>query len=404
VLRIAVVESAPKGGLLQYAAQLADGLASRGHTVDLVTARDNELIHRDSKQDWGGVGPLPSTGARMHDVLVAAMPNPSEPPTGWRYLVRRARIAVRLVRASARTMWELRRGHYDVAILVDDLNISLAALGALVLVSLPGGPRIAAICHEPRPRNRWAGSEEFYVESGPLYAILSRFYRRLDLVLLHGERSREEFVATWRAKRTAVIPHGDERLVSGEPAPPADEERVLFFGDWRRAKGLPELMRAFEQVEQRRPGARMTIAGMPSPDGDPDAVRAWAAERPATVEVIDRYLDLAEVPALFARSRVVATPYVAGSQSGVVHLAMTAGRAVVASDVGELPQAVGDGVTGRIVPAGDVGALAAALEEVLADKDLAARWGDAGRRRAIEEFGWERVAEQVEAALTGKGV
>ena len=386
-MRLAVVESAPKGGLLQYAAQMADGLAARGHDVDLVTARDNELLGR------------PRGGARMRDVLIAAMPNPSEPPTGWRYVVRRAGIAIRLVRAALRTVWELRRGGYDAAILVDDLNIPLAAAGALLLAALHGGPRLAAVCHEPRPRNRWEG-EDLYVESGPLFAILGRLYRRLDVVLLHGEKSRDEFVSTWSPRGvTAVIPHGDEQLVGGDPEPLGDEERVLFFGDWRRAKGLPELLKAFEIVEAARPGARMTIAGTPSPDGDPAAVRAWAAARPATVEVIDRYLDLEEVPGLFARARVVATPYIAGSQSGVVHLAMTAGRAVVASDVGELPEAVRDGVTGRIVPAGDVEALARALEEVLGDRSLAERWGAAGRKRAEDDFGWDRVAEKVEEAL-----
>jgi starch synthase len=96
---------------------------------------------------------------------------------------------------------------------------------------------------------------------------------------------------------------------------------------------------------------------------------------------------------------VVAAPYVAGSQSGVVHLAMTMARAVVASDVGELPHAVADGVTGRVVASGDSAALADALEQVLGDAALAERWGNAARRRVLEEFGWERVAERVERAL-----
>ena len=384
-LRIAVVESAPRGGLLQYAAQLADGLAGRGHAVDLLTARDSEAVGR-------------LRAARLRGVLVAAMANPSEPPTGWRYLVRRAGIAIRLSRASLRTIAELRRGRYDVAIAVDDLNVALAAAWWLVAAVLPGGPRLVAICHEPRPRNRWAG-EDVYVRSGPLFSLLARLYARMDLVLVHGERSREDFLATWPPTRVETIPHGDEGMVSGDPAPMGDEQRILFFGDWRRAKGLPELLEAFDLVTERLPGARLTIAGTPSPDGDPAAVRAWAAERVDRVELREGYVPFEDVPGHFARARVVATPYVAGSQSGVVHLAMSSARPVVASDVGELPEAVLDGRTGRIVPAGDVPALADALVEVLGDRELAQRWGEAGRRRAVEELGWEGVAEQVEAHL-----
>jgi starch synthase len=46
-----------------------------------------------------------------------------------------------------------------------------------------------------------------------------------------------------------------------------------------------------------------------------------------------------------------------------------------------------------------VRALAAALEEVVSDPALAERMGARGRKRVLDEFGWERVAERVEAAL-----
>jgi glycosyltransferase involved in cell wall biosynthesis len=384
-MRLAVVESAPHGGLLHYAAQLADALAARGHHVDLITARGNELL--------GRTGP-----ARMRAVLVAPLPRPSEAPSGLRYLVRRSVIAGRLGRASARTIWELRRGTYDAALLVDDLDLSLTAGAALLLALVPGGPALVAICHEPRPRNRWAGGE-LYATSPVLYALLRRVYARMDLVVTHGERSRAEFARTWPPVPLAVIPHGDERIIAPEPPPPADEERILFFGDWRRAKGLHELLAAFDLLARRRPAARLTIAGTPTPDGDPALVRRWAADRSAQVEVIDHYVALDAVPGVFARARVVAAPYLAGSQSGVVHLAMTMARAVVASDVGELGQVVADGETGRLVPAGDVEALAAALEEVVSDPALAARLGAEGRKRLLAESGWEHVAERVETAL-----
>jgi glycosyltransferase involved in cell wall biosynthesis len=384
-MRLAVVESAPYGGLLHYSVQLADALAARGHDVDLVTARRNELVGRTG-------------AARMRAVLVAPVAHPSEPPSGMRYVVRRATVAARLARSYARVSWVLCRGRYDAALLVDDLAVSLAVALTLVLTVLPGRPILAAICHEPRPRNRWT-PRELYATSPALSMLLRRLYARMDLVFLHGERSRAEFARTWRAPRLAVIPHGDERLLGGEPPAPADEERVLFFGDWRHAKGLHQLLEAFDLVCERRPQARLTIAGTPYPDADPARVRRWAAQRAEQVEVIDRYVPLEDVRGLFARTRVVAAPYLAGSQSGVVHLAMTLGRAVVASDAGELGRVVVDGQTGRVVPAGDVPALAAAIEAVIADPALATALGAEGRRRVLEESSWERVAERVEHEL-----
>jgi glycosyltransferase involved in cell wall biosynthesis len=138
---------------------------------------------------------------------------------------------------------------------------------------------------------------------------------------------------------------------------------------------------------------------VPTPDSEPDRVRAWAAGHDGRVTLIDRYVPDAEVRGLFAAARVVATPYVAAAQSGVVHLAMTMARPVVATDVGDLPSVVEDGVTGRIVPSGDVDGLRRALAQLLGDPQLAHRLGDAARARTLSEFTWEQVAARVDSAL-----
>jgi glycosyltransferase involved in cell wall biosynthesis len=105
------------------------------------------------------------------------------------------------------------------------------------------------------------------------------------------------------------------------------------------------------------------------------------------------------VPAVCARARVVAVPYLVGFQSGIVHLAMTMGRAVVASDVGDIGSAVADGETGLLVPPGEPAALADALERIVSDPKLAERLGAEGRRRVLSGSSWESVAERLEGEL-----
>lgn len=385
-MRLAVVETSPHGGLLHYAVQLGDALARRGHAVDLVTSRGNELARRTYAARWRAVLTPPVRSVRT-------------PGSGPAYLVRRAAVAVRLARAWARVVWESRRGGYDAVITGSDVALLPAAVGALALTGLPGRPAVAFVCHNVRPFNRWAG-ENLYASTGPSAVLLRRIFARFDLVFVHGERSRAEFEATWPPVPLAVIPHGDERVLAGDPSPPAREERILFFGDWRKVKGLSVLMAAFDELARRRPSVRLTIAGTPAPaDYDADAVRRWAAGHGDRVRLVDHYVPIEEVPAVFGQARVVVTPYLVGYQSGVVHLAMTMGRAVVSSDVGDLASVVADGETGRVVPPGDAEALAVALEEVVADYELAARLGAAGRARVLERSSWEVVAERVEAAL-----
>jgi glycosyltransferase involved in cell wall biosynthesis len=385
--RIAVIETTPYGGLLHYAVQLGDALAERGHEVDLIVPRGNELVgHRGA--------------ARMRAVLTPTVRWTEETtPNRLGIFVRRAGVAIRLARSWTRILFEARRGRYDFALVNSDIGLTLTASGALALTALPGGPRVVRIHHNVRVYNRWGGEDLF--KSPPLLkAVLRRLVPRFALVFVHGEQAQSEFTELWPNVRTAVIPHGDERIFAAERPPPAQEERILFFGEWRKVKGLPALMEAFDELAARRPSARLTIAGMPAPqDTDPEAIKRWAARHGERVKVIDRYVPLQNVPALFGEARVVVTPYVVGYQSGVFHLAMTMGRAVVATDVGDLGSAVIDGVTGRIVPPGDTSALSTALEEVASNPELATRFGAEGRRRMFERSGWETVAAQADQAL-----
>jgi glycosyltransferase involved in cell wall biosynthesis len=384
-MRIAVVETMSYGGLLHYGVQLADALAERGHDVDLIVTRENEL-----------------SGHRGAATMRAILPPPVAPARSDRtragYLLRRARVAARLSRAWLRIGREARAGRYDAVVFTLDLDLWLAAAGMLALSHRPHRPLLAAVSHNVRPYNKQSG-EDLHVSGGALARLLTRLYPRLDLVLVHGERSRREFEATWPPARLAEIPHGDEGIFAkGAAPPPATEARVLFFGDWRKVKGLTVLMDAFDLLAARRPEVRLTIAGQPAPaDFDPAAVSAWAARHDGRVEVIDRYVEMDEVPAIFGRARVVVTPYLVGYQSGVLHLAMTMGRPVVTTNVGDLPAALGG--SGRVVEPGDPAALADALEELAFDGALAERLGTGGRERVLAESSWAAVAERVDAAL-----
>jgi glycosyltransferase involved in cell wall biosynthesis len=385
-VRIAIVETAPLGGLLHYAVQLGDGLAERGHDVELIVPRDNELAeHRGA--------------ATMRAVLTPPVRGSDAPPSNRiGRVVRRAGVALRLGRAWSEVVWRANRGDFDVVVLNPGLHLSLSAFGALTLGVVPHRFKIANVAHNVEGLDRFAAEGERRRVS-ITRAILRRALARFDLVFVHGERSRRVYRERWPSTRVAVIPHGDERIF-GDAPPPADEERILFFGDWNVVKGLPVLMEAFDLLIAERPGVRLTIAGTPYPrDIDVDGIERWARGHGDAVELIGRYVALEEVPGVFGRARVVVTPYVAGFQSGVIHLAMTMARAVVTSDVGDLSSAVRDGETGLVVPPKDPGRLSEALATVVSDPELAQRYGLAGREKVLADSGWEQVAAEAEAAL-----
>ncbi|NNF26335.1 MAG: glycosyltransferase [Gemmatimonadetes bacterium] len=81
--------------------------------------------------------------------------------------------------------------------------------------------------------------------------------------------------------------------------------------------------------------------------------------------------------------------------------AMAAGKPVVASDVGGIPDAIEDGVVGYLVPPGDEQALADRLVTLLADPLLRATMGEAGRRRIRDRFSKESAMRSLLAVYRG---
>ncbi|HEV2038138.1 MAG TPA: glycosyltransferase family 4 protein [Candidatus Eremiobacteraceae bacterium] len=79
--------------------------------------------------------------------------------------------------------------------------------------------------------------------------------------------------------------------------------------------------------------------------------------------------------------------------------AMAAGKPVIGTSVGGIPEMIEDGVTGLLVPPADEQALAAALGSLLTEPALSARLGSAGRQRVTEQFTQDQQLEAVTAIV-----
>jgi glycosyltransferase involved in cell wall biosynthesis len=87
----------------------------------------------------------------------------------------------------------------------------------------------------------------------------------------------------------------------------------------------------------------------------------------------------------------------------VVMEAMACGRAVVATDAGDVPCLIEDGKTGFVVPRGDEAALLARIITLMTDHDLCRRMGEAGRVKAERQFGLDRLVSETLAAYRAMG-
>ena len=176
-----------------------------------------------------------------------------------------------------------------------------------------------------------------------------------------------------------------------DPARPS----VIFVGRITRQKGVPVLLRAAAALD---PAAQLILCA-----GQPDTAELAAEVEGLVAELRAARSGVIWIPEMLPKRAVIqllthATVFACPSlyePLGIVNLeAMACGTAVVGSAVGGIPEVVRDGETGLLVPPGDPGALAMALNEVLGDPVRAAAYGQAGRERAVAEFGWQAVAAQ----------
>jgi glycosyltransferase involved in cell wall biosynthesis len=190
----------------------------------------------------------------------------------------------------------------------------------------------------------------------------------------------EQLVEDVRGERpTATFTaYSDLSAFTAEPLAPLPERpTVVFVGALERYKNIEGLARAWRQLAPRVPDARLLLVGSGS---QRDVVEKLRAEFPGRVEH-DPWLDPPEVARRLDEATLLVLPSWPEGLGRVVIEAFSRGRGVVATDGGGIPDLVSNGVEGFLLPPYDDDALAAKLEEILRDPELAARLGAAAHTR-----------------------
>lgn len=175
------------------------------------------------------------------------------------------------------------------------------------------------------------------------------------------------------------------RLVGDAPA-------ILYVGRLVRWKGVQYLIEALTYPATA--GAHLLIAG----EGEyRERLEARARECGVAPRVhFLGYIPPEELAAYYALADVVAVASYANETFSIMAAeAMACARPVVGSRFGGIPEVIVDGETGLGARPEDPADLAEQLGRVLANPALAARFGAAGRARALELFTWEAVTTRV---------
>jgi len=229
-----------------------------------------------------------------------------------------------------------------------------------------------------------------------------RFFDRMDGIIAPSKELADLTVALGTgARKVRYLPNGVDASVfhpdrSGAPCRErygirADEALLLCPRRLVEKNGCIYLARAMGRIVRRLPGVRVLFVG----DGPERAPITRELEAAGCLDraVFARSIPNAEMPGYYAAADVVVTPSLIEATSISVLEAMATARPVVATRVGGLPALVEHGRTGYLVGPGDEAELAARICDLLADPACRTRMGESARRRVLDSFTWDRIAE-----------
>ena len=359
VLNILHVFRAPLGGLFRHVADLARGQIERGHHVGIVA--DNLTGNARSKDVLAGLAP---------DLALGLTLTPMPRQLSARDLSAAIHVTTRLRQTGA----EVIHGHG-------------AKGGAYARLAFAGKPVVRA--YTPHGGSLLLDHRSF---GGRAYMRMERVLMpRGNLYLFESAFSADVF-------RTAIgTPPGLVRIIPNgvgkaefEPVVAApDATDLVFVGELRAVKGIDTLLHAIALLHRNGFPATATLIG----DGpDAQALRAHVAS--LSLESAVRFVPAMPMREALTRGKLMIIPSRAESMPYVVLEAAAAGRPMITTNVGGIPEIYGE-LSHLLVPPGDSPALAEAIRRCLADPVASAANAERLRTRIAAGFSVDAMVDGV---------
>jgi len=284
------------------------------------------------------------------------------------------------------TVWR-RRADYDVAVVdvysgaafvwAEAVTATLRAARRPYVLTLHGGNLPAFASRWPRRVRRLLGGANT-VTTPSMYLRDRLRHLRDDLALVPNAI---ELDAYRFRERTRAAP------------------RLVWLRAFHRVYNPTLAVRTIARLTQAIPDVHLTMVGSDTGDGAHAATRAAIAEAGLNGHVELRGgVPKADVPIVLGEADVFLNTSTIDNTPVSVIEAMACGLCVVSTSVGGIPFLVDDTHDGLLVPSGDADAMAAAVERIIADPELAAGLSRRGRAK-VEAFDWSAVVPQWESIL-----
>lgn len=167
--------------------------------------------------------------------------------------------------------------------------------------------------------------------------------------------------------------------------------QLLWVGRFVPGKGVNILIDAFSQVIRDFPNTRLTLVGDgPSRNSIDFQIEHLGLKK--NVEIFDHW-DNAKLPELYNKSDIFILPSLMEGVPRALLEAMACGIPVIITELPHLQDIVNG--AGLIVPQSDTEKISGTIAQLLNNREMASRFGDAGRAKIVQQFSWQDTVEKI---------
>ncbi|MBC8176888.1 MAG: glycosyltransferase family 4 protein [Deltaproteobacteria bacterium] len=240
------------------------------------------------------------------------------------------------------------------------------------------------------------------------YLLRNITFRSSNLIIVHSDYIKNSLIEGFRVprKKICTIPHGNfdaylpktpisKKEARKKLSVPENSKVLLFFGYIRKYKGIDLLLESFEIASKQDQHLTLIIAGKCQTEKLLTRYQQRISQIPSRkrIRFDPEYVPTEKVPWYFVASDLVALPYINIDHSGIVHLAYSFGRPVIATEVGDFPETIEQGKTGYIVKRNDGQELAAVILKAFSNMSRLEEMGEEARKLSKTKYSWGNIAK-----------
>lgn len=231
--------------------------------------------------------------------------------------------------------------------------------------------------------------ETGFINSIILKLITKFLLKNAEKIIVLGKKQKEVVKRLGYKQQIIVSRIGHYGFFTkNKPSTRSDPRTILFFGRIKEYKGLSYLLDSLIKTKKK---FKLIIAG----DGDLEQYSNKLKKISNNLEINQGFIPDAVVGEYFQRSSFVVMPYIDATQTGVVQIAYSFKKPVIATNVGSLPEVVINEKTGLIVEPRNVDQLRIAIEKFLENPTLVKAYGNNGYKFMKKEMDWKKIVEKL---------